>query len=342
VVVADPIKTASNTFEIEYADVDPAVSARGAHRVVALAHPPQSLFGLSLAAEVFNLSRPDDVDKWYEFFTCAFEPGLVAVDAGYEINVAHDLSIMETADTIVIPGWNARQHRAPGPIVDGLRAAHANGARIIAICAGGFLLAETGLLSGRRATTHWLYAAELAQRYPDINVDPSVLYIDHGDVATSAGMAAGIDLCLQVVRTDYGAAYAADVARRMVMPPHREGGQAQFIRPSWVRRDTSPLGPVLDWAVNNLAQPLTVARLARRAGMSTRTFVRRFQEEVGVSPGQWVLSQRVGAAQQLLEHSTLSVETIAQRVGFASALNLRRCFHRRVGVTPAVYRRTFR
>jgi AraC family transcriptional activator FtrA len=299
------------------------------------------MFGLSLAAEVFDLSRPPDVTTWYEFLTCAIEPGPIAVDAGYEITVAHNLAALQTADTVIIPGWNACRS-SPAPILDGLRAAHEQGARILAICSAAFLLAEAGLLSGRRATTHWLYAAELTERYPDVEVDASVLYIDHGDVATSAGMAAGIDLCLQVVRTDHGAACAADVARRMVMPPHREGGQAQYIRPAWVRRENNPLGPVLDWAVSDLSQPLTVATLARRAGMSTRTFVRRFQEEIGESPGKWVLNQRVGAAQQLLEHSSLPVEAIARRVGFATAVNLRRSFHRRVGVTPAVYRRTFR
>jgi AraC family transcriptional regulator, transcriptional activator FtrA len=215
------------------------------------------------------------------------------------------------------------------------------GARIVAICTGSFLLAESGLLSGRRATTHWLYVAKLAERHPDVEVDGSVLYIDHSDVATSAGMAAGIDLCLHIVRTDRGVACAAEVASLMVTPPHRDGGQAQHLRPGWVLHETNPLGPVLDWAVHDLSQSLTVEALARQAGMSTRTFVRRFREEVGESPGQWVLNGRVGAAQQLLERSSLPVEAIARRVGFGSAVNLRRSFHRRIGVTPGEYRRNF-
>jgi AraC family transcriptional regulator, transcriptional activator FtrA len=201
------------------------------HRVVALVQAPQSMFGLSIANEVFNRCRSDEGVPWYEFTTCAMEPGLVAVDTGYELTVANNLSALEAADTVVIPGWNTAPHSSPTLIVDSLRAAHARGARILSICTGAFLLAESGLLSGRRATTHWLHVAKLTARHPDVEVDGSVLYIDHGDVATSAGMAAGIDLCLHIVRVDHGVARAAEVASLLVMPPHREGGQAQYLRP---------------------------------------------------------------------------------------------------------------
>jgi AraC family transcriptional activator FtrA len=308
-------------------------------RVAALVHPPQCLFELALVAEVFGPTGGGWEESLYEFVACALAPGLVPIDAGLRVEVRQDLDALGTANIIVIPGWGIPHRPVPPAILSELRAAHARGARILALGAGAFVLAATGLLKGRRATTHWSYIADFAMRYPDVEVDPDVLYVDHRDVATSAGMAAGIDLCLHVARADYGAAYANDIGRRMVMPTHREGGQTQLARAALVRRAAGALSPVLDWAVGNLEGRLTVATMAKYAGMSPRTFVRRFIVEVGESPGRWVLTQRIGAAREFLERTDLPVETIARRVGLSSATNLRRHFHRLVGTTPAEYRR---
>ncbi|MBB5075145.1 helix-turn-helix domain-containing protein [Nonomuraea endophytica] len=307
-------------------------------RVVALVHPPQAPFELACVTEVFGLRRPG-MPARYDFGICALEPGQVPTLGGYTIGVNDGLEALESADTVVIPGWQVDD--VPGEIIDAVRRAHRRGARIVSICSAAFLVAEAGLLSGRRATTHWRRTEELARRYPDVTVDPDVLYVDHGDVATSAGTAAGLDLCLHIVRNDHGAAYATEIAQHMVMPPRREGGQAQFVRPAPAAERDGSLGAVLDWAAGRLDQPLTVGDLARRARLSPRTFARRFAADLGVSPGQWLLAQRVDAARELLERTPLPVETIAARVGLSSAVNLRRHFHARLGTTPAAYRRTF-
>lgn len=309
-------------------------------RVVALVLPPQSTFELACAAEVFGVRRPA-LPAHYEFTVCAAQPGPVPTLAGYDMVVTEGLAALETAGTVVIPGWQRPETPAPAAVMDALLRAHARGARIISICSGTFLLAQTGLLDHRTATTHWRMAAQLAARFPDVDVDADTLYIDHGDVATSAGTAAGIDLCLHVVRGDHGAAYAAQIARHMVMPPHREGGQLQYAAPPPAAHPPESLAPVLDWATEHLADPLTITDLAAQAGLSTRTLARRFAEQVGASPGQWLLSRRIVAAQSLLEETDLPVETIAARVGLSSATNLRRRFHRALRTTPAAYRRAF-
>lgn len=226
--------------------------------------------------------------------------------------------------------------------MDALRRAHRRGARIAALCSAAFLLAEAGLLEGRRATTHWRLADELAARHPGIQVEPDVLYVDLGDIATSAGTAAGIDLCLHLIRTDQGAAYANQVARHMVMPPHREGGQLQYATHPLTDRTPDSLAPVLDWAAERLHEPLSVDDLAAFGAVSTRTLARRFAEQLGTSPGNWLLRQRVMAARALLEETDLAVEAIAARTGLSSAANLRRRFHALVHTTPAAYRRSFR
>jgi AraC family transcriptional activator FtrA len=308
------------------------------HRVVALVHPPQSPFELSCASEVFGLDRPGLAAR-YEFQVCTLRPGPVPTLGGYAITATRGLSALRRADTIVIPGWHAED--VPAPVLQALRDAHRRSTRILAICFGAFVLAAAGLLDGRRATTHWRGAAELTRRYPQVRVDADVLYVDHGDVATSAGTAAGIDLCLHVVRTDHGAAYAAEIARHMVMPPRREGGQVQYARPAPERARDASLAAVLDWAVGQLGRPITVTDLARRARLSPRTLARRFTEQVGTSPGQWILAKRLDAARELLESTDLPVETVAARVGLSSAVNLRHHFHARLATTPAAYRRTF-
>ncbi|WP_116041022.1 GlxA family transcriptional regulator [Amycolatopsis palatopharyngis] len=310
------------------------------HRVVALLNPPQSPFELACATEVFGTNQRD-LPARYSFRICAERPGPLRTTVGYSMSVEADLASLREADTVVVPGWQPPDAPVPPTVTEALRAAHQRGARMVAICTGAFVLARAGLLGGRRATTHWRHTAQLAAAFPQIQVDPDVLYVDHGDVATSAGTGAGIDLCLHLVRSDHGAAYAAQVARNMVLPPHREGSQLQYAtQPPPARADGS-LAPLLEWATAHLDSRLTLDRLAERAGLSTRSLARRFTEQLGTSPGQWLLRQRLEATRVLLEQTDLPVEAIATRVGLASAVNLRRRFREHLGTTPGAYRRTF-
>ncbi|MFF1478428.1 GlxA family transcriptional regulator [Streptomyces sp. NPDC058301] len=311
------------------------------HRVVALINPPQSPFELACAAEVFGAVRPDLPDA-YTFEVCTERPGPVPTTVGCPMLVEAGLGALETADTVVVPGWQPVGGAVPEAVLDALRAAHRRGARIVSICTGAFVLARAGLLDGRRATTHWRRTDQLATEHPEVEVDPDVLYVDHGDVATSAGSGAGIDLCLHLVRTDHGAAHAARIARSMVLPPHREGSQLQYAAPPVpARAADESLAPLLEWADARLHTPLTLDRLAAHAGLSGRTLARRFNGQLGVSPGQWLLRRRIDAARVLLEETGLPVEAIATRVGLASAVNLRRRFRTALGTTPGAYRRTF-
>lgn len=310
------------------------------HRVVALLVPPQSIFELACATEVFGLPRADEPPR-YEFSVCTERPGPVATLAGYDITAGRDLKALADADTVVVPGLHHRLDAVSPAVLDAVHQAHRRGARVAAICSGAFLLAQAGLLDGRRATTHWRMARQLAARFPLVRVEPDTLYIDLGDVATSAGTAAGIDLCLHLVRTDHGAAHAARIARHMVMPPHREGGQLQFAAPIQPETPSESLACVLDWAAERLREPLTVTDLAAYAALSPRTLARRFAEQLGTSPGRWLLQQRIMAARALLEETDLPVEAIAVRVGLSSATNLRRRFASAVHTTPAAYRRAF-
>ena len=310
------------------------------HRVVALLNPPQSPFELACATEVFG-TVPQDEPARYSFRICAERPGPLPTTVGFAMLVDAGLAALREADTVVVPGWQPTGAPAPPAVIEALRAAHRRGARIVAICTGAFVLAQAGLLDGRRATTHWRSAARLAAAFPEVRMDRDVLFVDHGDVATSAGTGAGIDLCLHLVRTDHGAAYAAQIARHMVLPPHREGSQLQYAaQPAPARADES-LAPLLEWAAARLDAPLTLGRLAERAGLSSRTLARRFTEQLGTSPGQWLLGRRLDAARVLLEQTDLPVEAIATRVGLASAVNLRRRFRTHLGTTPGAYRRTF-
>jgi AraC family transcriptional regulator, transcriptional activator FtrA len=311
------------------------------HLVVALVRPPQSTFELGCAAEVFGTVRRG-LSVRYSFSVCAERPGLVATRAGYAMLVDEGLDALERADTVVVPGWLPVEE-APSPaVVRALRRAHERGARVVSICTGAFALAHAGLLDGRRATTHWARAQELATRFPAVRVDADVLFVDHGDVATSAGAGAGIDLCLHLVRADQGAGYAAHVARNMVMPPHRDGGQLQYSAPPHPAQIDGSLAPLLEWVTGRLGEPLRVEDLAAHAGFSARTLARRFADQLGVGPGQWLLAQRIAAAQELLESSDLPLDAVAQRVGLSSATNLRRRFLRALGTTPGAYRRAFR
>lgn len=310
------------------------------HRVVALLNPPQSPFELACAAEVFGTVR-QDVPTYYDFRICAERPGPLPTTIGYTMLVDAGLAALRAADTVVIPGWQPPGTPVSPTVIEALRAAHRRGARIVAICTGAFVLAQAGLLDGRRATTHWRRTAQLAAAFPQVEVDPDVLYVDHGDVATSAGTGAGIDLCLHLVRADHGAAYAAQVARNMVLPPHREGSQLQYVTQAAPVMADESLAPLLEWATSRLGTPLTVSQLAEHAGLSSRTLARRFTEQLGTSPGQWLLAQRLDATRVLLEQTNLPVEAIATRVGLASAVNLRRRFRAHLGTTPGAYRRTF-
>ncbi|MGX9225694.1 MULTISPECIES: GlxA family transcriptional regulator [Streptomyces] len=308
------------------------------HHVVALVRPVQSTFELGCAAEVFGTVR-EGVPQHYTFEVCTQTPGPVPTTAGYAMSVERDLTALDTADTVLIPGWTPVEAPLPGPVHSALLRAHARGARLVTICSGVFALARTGLLDGRSVTTHWARTAQLQREFPRIRVEPDVLYVDHGDVATSAGAGAGVDLCLHLVRQDHGAAHAALVARHMVMPPHRDGGQAQYA-PSPPPADA--LDGLLEWAGARLGTPLSVGDMAAHLNVSPRTLARRFADQLGTSPGAWLLSRRVAEARTLLERTDLPVEAIAARVGLTSAVNLRRRFRAQVGTTPGAYRRAFR
>ncbi|MBT2450745.1 helix-turn-helix domain-containing protein [Streptomyces sp. ISL-43] len=318
-----------------------------AHVVAVLAFDGMAPFELGVVVEVFGLSRPELGDiPWYELRVCSAEPGrdLRAV-GGFTLRAEHGLDVLAAADTVIIPGVSSAGGAIPPKLVEALLAAHARGARLVSICSGAFALAATGLLDGRRATTHWRYARTLAERHPGIDVDPDVLYVDNGDVLTSAGSAAGIDLCLYLVRGDHGAAVANTVARRFVVPPHREGGQAQFIEAA-----VGEMGPdaaddgitqSMTWAMRRLYTPLSVPALAREARMSERSFLRHFTRRNGVSPMRWVVSQRISASLPLLESGEGTVDEVAAAVGFDSAATFRHHFTRQMRTTPTSYRKAF-
>jgi AraC family transcriptional activator FtrA len=311
------------------------------HRVVALVRPPQSTFELGCAAQVFGIERPG-LPTRYAFGVCTEHPGPVTTLAGYDMLVTDCLDSLDQAQTVIVPGWLPTAEPPSPAVVEALRRAHSRGARVVSICSGAFALAHAGLLDGRRATTHWAQAAEFAARFPNVQVDPDVLYVDHGDVATSAGAGAGFDLCLHLVRNDQGARYAAHVARTMVMPPHREGGQLQYSAPPHPAHIDDTLAPLLELATARLGDPLTIEDMAAHAGVSPRTLTRRFADQLGTSPGQWLLAQRIAAARDLLESSDLPLDAIARRVGLSSATNLRRRFLNALATTPGAYRRAFR
>lgn len=312
------------------------------HTVAAVVFPRMAPFELSVPCEVFGLDRRELVDPWYGFFVAATEPGPLSTEVGFTIQTEHGLDDLRRADTIIIPA--DYKGTPPEALLEALRTAHRRGARILSFCSGAFVLAAAGLLDGRRATTHWMHADELARRYPAIDVDPRVLYVDAGDgIYTSAGTAAGIDLCLHIVRLDHGAEVANAVARRMVVPPHRDGGQAQYVDlPVPIQSDDDPIGRVLGWMLEHLDEQTSVDALAARAHMSPRTFARRFRAVTGTTPHQWLLSQRILFAQRLLETTDEPIELIASRAGFGSAANLRHHFGREVDASPLAYRRTFR
>ncbi|MCA2212058.1 GlxA family transcriptional regulator [Jidongwangia harbinensis] len=310
------------------------------HTVAVLALDRVVPFDLSTPLEVFARTRLPDGGAAYRVKVCGAG---ASVDAGmFTLRPPWGLAALAEADTIVLPG-RSETLPVPDEVLDALRRAAARGTRIASICSGAFILAATGLLAGRRATTHWACAAELADRYPDIDVDPDVLYVDNGQFLTSAGAAAGLDLCLHLIRRDHGSVVAADAARLSVMPLEREGGQAQFIvhDPPPIPRG-SAMEKVLRWVEENCARDLGLAEIAGHAGMSVRTLNRRFREQTGTTPLQWLLRARVRQAQHLLEGTDQPVDRIAGRVGFGSPTAFRERFKRVVGTSPHAYRASFR
>jgi AraC family transcriptional activator FtrA len=296
------------------------------------------LYELAAPCEIFGSRAPRGVDGWYDLKVCG--PPDTRVDRWFRADTEFTYDDLVRADTVVVPA--CQRLEPPADLVEAVRAAYDGGARVMSICTGAFVLAEAGLLDGRCAATHWKYAAILAERYPAVRVDTARLYVDEGRVLTSAGKAAGHDLCLHVVRSDFGATVANHMARRLVMPPHREGGQAQYITAPVQAPTADGLSSLLDWALGHLADPITVEDLAARAHVGTRTLNRHFHAQVGTNPLQWLHDQRIRRAQELLERTDLPIEVVAQRVGLTSAAVLRRHFRRAVDTTPDAYRRTFR
>jgi transcriptional regulator GlxA family with amidase domain len=314
------------------------------HRVVALCFDGLVAFDLAIPAQTFAAASRPEGGSLYEFSTCSPGGEELRTTTGFAVRPQGALAALEGADTVVVPAYFDVFSPPPDEAIEALAAAAARGARVLSVCTGAFALAHAGLLDGRRATTHWAFAEELARRFPAVDVDPAALYVDEGDVMTSAGLSAGIDLCLHVIREDWGAAVGERVARHMVAAPHREGGQAQFIeRPGPApEEEVGSLEPTRRWAVERLAEPLDVAAMAHHAGVSPRTFARRFREETRTTPLQWLLGQRVLEARRLLEETDLPIDAIAWRAGFGTAASLRDHFRRATSTTPTAYRRSFR
>lgn len=309
--------------------------------VAVLAYEGFSTFGLGVTAEVFGTDRSAQGLPAFDFAVTAERPGLVRTDVGVPVMVEAGLDRLAAADLGIVVCWRDVDTRPPEPVLAALRELVGRGGRVLSHCTGAFVLAAAGLLDGRQATTHWRYGSELARRYPLVDVDPDVLYIDSGPVITSAGTAAGIDACLYLLRQEYGASVANAVARQLVVPPHRDGGQAQYV-PVVVGEAGDPVSVAAlhDWMLAHLHEPLTVDDLAARAYMSPRTFARQFAARTGTTPRQWLIRARISRARELLEQSDRSVEQIAAACGL-TPLVLRRHFARQLGTTPQVYRRTF-
>jgi transcriptional regulator GlxA family with amidase domain len=307
------------------------------HRIAVLALGRVLPMEIGMPFQIF-----DHLDRDYETLLCGRRPGPVDTTSGWSVNATHGLDAVMCADTVIVPAFRNAPHGTPDDVVEALREAHRRGARMVSICTGAFALAAAGLLDGRRATTHWRYTDALASRHPLVTVDPDVLYVDEGDVITSAGVASGIDVCLHILRLDHGSAVANAVARDIVAAPHRDGGQAQFIdRPAASDPGDAGLAATMAWALARLDRPLTVGDLAAHAHTSARTFARAFVAETGTTPLKWLTAARVDRARELLETTGLGVDGIAEDCGLGTAANLRLHFRRATGVSPSDYRRTF-
>ena len=311
-------------------------------RAVVLAYDGLCTFEFGVAVEIFGLPRPEMGDAWYRFAVAGVDEGELRATGGIRMLADGDLRLLETADLIVVPGWRGMDEPVPEALSQALREAHGRGCRLLSICSGVFVLAASGLLNGRKATTHWRYTEALKTRYPAITVVEDVLYQDEGDILTSAGSAAGIDLCLHVVRRDYGIEAANRVARRLVIPPHRDGSQTQQLsRPVAQLRESQRMGQLFDYLHQHLAVGHTVESLSRRVGMSQRTFLRRFQDATGTTPARWLLNARLQRARDYLENSRLGIDAIAEQTGFGQGATLRHHFRQQYALSPAQYRKQF-
>jgi AraC family transcriptional regulator, transcriptional activator FtrA len=312
------------------------------HLVIALAYDGLCTFEFGVAVEIFGLPRPELGDNWYRFAVAAVDDGELRATGGIRIMAEGGVELLEKADTIVVPGWRGAQMPVPETLCQALRQAHQRGCRIMSICSGVFVLAAAGLLNGRKATTHWRYTDLLRERYPAIEVLEDALYYDEGRVMTSAGSAAGIDLCLHVVRTDFGRDIANNVAQRLVVQPHRDGTQTQKVTAPVARsRESQSLGKLFDFLQQQLAASHTVASLARHVGMSPRTFLRRFAESTGTTPARWLLQARLRRAEELLIQSRMNIDVIAEKIGFSNASALSHHFQQHYALTPGQFRKKF-
>ncbi|MBI5255014.1 MAG: transcriptional regulator FtrA [Burkholderiales bacterium] len=312
------------------------------HLVAILAYDRLCTFEFGCAVELFALERPELGVPWYRYAVCAAEPGPLRAMGGIQVQAPRGLATLRRADTIVVPGWRDADEVPPEPLLRALRLAHARGARVCSICSGVFVLAHAGLLSGRRATTHWRYVQKLAARFPDIDVDAAALYIDEGQVITSAGSAAGLDMLLHLVRRDHGSRVANQVAQRLVLSPHREGGQAQFVPRPMPTADDSAVARLMDWLRANPRLDHTLASMAAQVHLSVRTLQRQFKQATGLSPLDWLIGERLGLARELLEsHPGLDIEAVAELAGFGSTESLRHHFRLRGLPAPTRYRSEF-
>lgn len=309
--------------------------------VVALVYDGLCTFEFGIACEVFGLSRPELGQDWYRFASAAVEPGPLRAHGHLTLSTDGDMDLIDQADMVVVPGWRGIDQPVPAELCKRLRTAHQRGARLVSLCSGAFVLAATGLLDNAHAATHWRYAEALRFAYPKISVDEFSLYRIHDRLFTAAGSAAGIDLLIEIVRQDFGPAAANSVARRLVMPALRSGGQAQFLERPVAKRPAAEIGPVLDKIRGDLSTNWTIQRMARICRMSERTFIRRFMEATGTSPGEWLANERMEAAKRLLCESETSVEDVARGSGFASAYTLRHHFRKRLGISPTTFRSRF-
>lgn len=309
--------------------------------VVALVYDGLCTFEFGIVAEIFGLARPEMGPNWYRFASCAIDDGPMRAHGGLVFTADGGPDLIDRADIVVIPGWKGADIPVPDTLVARLIAARERGARLASICSGAFVLAATGLLTGGTITTHWRYADKLRARYPYLDVDDAALYREHNGVFTSAGSAAGIDLMIEMVRLDFGPAAANSVARRLVMPAHRSGGQAQFLVRPVPQRKALAIAPLLDAIRSDLADDWSVQRMAETCRMSLRTFLRRFEEATGQTPGDWLIAERIDAAQRLLRQERVNMEVVAQASGFGSAYALRHHFRKRIGISPTEYRARF-
>ena len=311
------------------------------HLVVALIYNQLCTFEFGCTVEVFALKRPELGVTWYEFATYPVDEGQITAAGGITIVPSPGEALLEKADTIIVPGWRGVDAPVPPRLIAQLQAAHARGARICSICTGAFVLAAAGLLEGKRVTTHWRYTDLLATMYPQLSIQPNELYVDQGQIVTAAGSAAGLDMMLHLVRNDHGARVANMVAQRMVIPPHREGGQSQYASRQLVSSSDGPISKVMDWIRSDLQRQRSIKEMAEHAAVSTRTLHRSFMDSTGLSPYDWLLGERIAYAKELLESSNMRLTEVVEVAGFGSEESLRRHFRNLVGISPSRYRKQF-